>query len=93
MVRTDGLGGEAHRSPGHVGEGGHVEDIVVWEEEKIMGIVEPVDVVQLVLKQVPSLVKLIDCQRRLEPTHSRLHPNTHKTLKRRMSIIVEAGLP
>ena len=91
MVRTDGLGGEAYRSPGHVGEGGHVEDIVVREEEKIMGIVEPVDAVQLVLKQVPSLVKLIDCQRRLEPTHSRLHPHTHETLRRRMSIIAEAG--
>ena len=68
-----------------------MEDIVVWEEEKIVGIVEPVDVVQLVLKQVPSLIKLIDCQRRLEPTHSRLHPNTHETLRRRMSIIGEAG--
>ena len=50
MVHTDGLRREAHRSPRHVGEGGHVEDIVVWEEEKIMGIVEPVNVVQLVLK-------------------------------------------
>lgn len=79
----------AHRSPGHAGEGGHVEDVVVWEEEKIMGVVEAIDVVQLVLKQVPSLVKLIDGQGWLEPTHSRLHPHTHKTLKREMSIIGE----
>ena len=64
-----------------------MEDIVVWEEEKIVGVVEPIDVVQLMLKQVPSLVKLIDGQGWLEPTHSRLHPHTHKTLRKEISIL------
>ena len=49
-----------HSRPGHVSERCHVEDIVVWEEEEVMGVVEPVNVVQLVLQQVPPLVKLVD---------------------------------
>lgn len=51
---------DTHRFPGHISKGRHVEDVVVWEEEEVVGIVEPIDVVQLILEQVPPLVKLID---------------------------------
>jgi len=61
IVSAAGLYQDTHRFPGHVSKGRHVEDIVVWEEEEVVGIVEPINVVQLVLEQVPPLVKLIDC--------------------------------
>ena len=59
----------------------HVEDVVVFQEEKVVGVVEAIDVMHLVLEEVPASVKLVDGQRWFR-LGTRLQCNAHKTLKR-----------
>lgn len=60
-------------------EGRHVEDIVVSEQQEVMGIVESLDVVHVVLQHVPVPVKLVDGQRWQRP-NTRLYTNAHQAL-------------
>ena len=52
-------------------EGGHVHDVVVGKEKKVMGIVEALNGVELVLVEIPTLVKLIECQKRFVAGNTR----------------------
>lgn len=58
-------------------KGGHVEDVVVVQEEEVVGVVEAIDVVHLVLQELPVSVKLVDSQRWFARSHTRLQTNAH----------------
>ena len=66
--------------PAHAGKGGHVEHVVVREEEEVMCVVEPRYTVGLLPDYVPAFIKLVDGQRWGEAAHSWLHAHAHKAL-------------
>ena len=45
-------------------EGRHVKDVIVTEKEEVVCVVEALDVVQVVVQELPATVKLVDGQRR-----------------------------
>ena len=58
----------------------HVEQVVVPEEEKVMSIVETLDVVHVVVQQIPLPVKLVDGERG-KFCYACLHPYADQTLR------------
>ena len=48
-----------------------MHEVVVGKEKKIMGIVEALNGVELVLVEIPTLVKLIECQKRFVAGNTR----------------------
>ncbi len=56
-----------------------MEDVVVPEEEEVVGVIEAFDVVHAALEDVPAPVKLVDGQRG-RSSNTRLHADTHQPL-------------
>ena len=57
-----------------------MKDVVVGQEEEVVGVVESLDVVLLALEEGPAFVKLVDDQCWLVASHTWLQPHANQAL-------------
>ena len=57
-----------------------MHDVVVRQQEQVVGVVEACNGVGVALVEIPRLVKLIECQDWLHTTHTRSQSHAYQSL-------------